>query len=556
MKRTILIPVSVAICLAACWNGDTTVARFNGGQLGSDQFAVRYRQYLENTGQRDNILLRQEILNNMVNEELILAELERSGFSELPESREFLERTKTQALLDRYARYSSMDTMQVTERDYQAEFRAYNTKATARYLYASTESGAWALKRRLDQGATFPELARECFRDPGLATNGGFLGTFGYGDLEPQLEQLAFTLPIGAVSDPFPMRVGYGLLKVESRQLNPLLNESDFARVKQELHHTIIHRKSAVSLAFLSEQIILSLDPVFRPEAVTKLFNSWEGIVSQATESRMTAMTGEPLVSFEGGEWSIGQFIQKVRMTSDRQRRRVQTEKDLQDVTIGLLVRDELIRRASEAGLQEDPEVLEQVRLSYLNHRLTSWRAAIGAQAADAIDEETLRREFQARPELHVHPPEVNVAEVLVRTREEADAIATRARNGAVFSDLARSHSIRLWAAEQGGELGFGGMAEFGPLGARFLDAPVGAVIGPESVDPYFGVFKIIAKRPGEPRSFDDAREEVRSSLVAGKTQEAIAGALRRLRSEAGVSIDMDALANVQIDHHAGDQES
>lgn len=532
------------------------VARFTGGSVAAERFAARYHQYLENTGQRDNLLLRQEILNNLINEELIIAELEREGFSELPETKDFLERTRTQALLDRYATYASIETMRVTQREYQAEFRYYNTKATARYLYAPTESGAWELKRRLNEGATFPELALECFRDPALATNGGFLGTFGYGDMEPQLERVAFTQPIGTVSDPFPMRVGYGLLKVESRQVNPLLNESDFARVKQELHHTIVHRKAAVSLTRLSEHVVLGLNPEFTDETVRKLFASWDDLFREGREEKSPSVADEPLVSFNGGRWTAGEFIHKARMTSDRQRNRVRTARDVQDVVIGLLVREELLRRADDAGLRNDPVVTEQVRVSYLNHQLTSWRNAIREQAATAIDDEGLFREFQARPELHTLPPQVNVAEVLVRTKEEAEGIATRARGGAVFSELAKTNSIRRWAAERGGELGFGGAQEFGPLATRFLAAPVGAIIGPESVDPYFGVFKVIAKRAGEPRSFDDAKEEIRSLLLAGKSEEALAGALRKLRSNADVSIDMEALANVQIEHHAGDKES
>jgi len=544
--------------LHGCGRTDSApVAEFDGGSISRGAFADRYGRYMQSvSGQRDNILLRREILNNMINEQLILADLQVRGFNEEPETQDFVARTRAQAMLDRYARLVSTDTMQVTDLDLSAEFRAYNTRATVRYLYSPTEPGAWELKRRLTGGETFGDLAKECFRDPGLANNGGLVGSFGYGEMEPVFEQVAFHTPIREVSDPFPMRVGYGVLKVESREINPLASENDFAKVRPELAHTVMHRKAAAVLSDLSRSMMKTLDPRFEPEAVTDVFRHWDAFFSGGSEFPGSGNPADRrLVSFNGGDWTVGQFAEDVRWTSERQQNRVQTEQDVRDVVTGLLVRNELLRKARDKGLEDDPAVVAQTESLVLEYRLKQWRSRI-LDSTPAPDEVALRAAYEDKPEFRLNPPQVNVAEVLVRTKDEADAIASKARSGSDFAVLARSYSIRVWAAGKGGELGFGTTEEFGPLTMKFLEAPVGKIVGPEFVDPYYGVFKVLGKRQPTEKTFDEAKASVQKALETENGQEALAAALQDLRQKSKISIDLEMLATIQVAHQPGNQES
>jgi len=62
------------------------------------------------------------------------------------------------------------------------------------------------------------------------------------------------------------------------------------------------------------------------------------------------------------------------------------------------------------------------------------------------------------------------------------------------FSDLAAKHSMRLSTAKKGGEIGWGTRATFGNLSEKFFAANPGDIVGPEFVDPYWGVFKSSAR--------------------------------------------------------------
>ena len=71
------------------------------------------------------------------------------------------------------------------------------------------------IRRQLNEGASFAELAKQNSEDPGTAQNGGSLGFIGKGIMDPEFEDAAFNLEKGAVSEPVRTRFGWHLIKVE-----------------------------------------------------------------------------------------------------------------------------------------------------------------------------------------------------------------------------------------------------------------------------------------------------------------------------------------------------
>ncbi len=70
------------------------------------------------------------------------------------------------------------------------------------------------IKKQIDEGADFSELATANSDDVGSAAQGGDLGYFGRGRMIPAFEEVAFTLGTGEVSDIVETTFGYHLIKV------------------------------------------------------------------------------------------------------------------------------------------------------------------------------------------------------------------------------------------------------------------------------------------------------------------------------------------------------
>jgi peptidyl-prolyl cis-trans isomerase SurA len=78
------------------------------------------------------------------------------------------------------------------------------------------KSRAEDLAQKARAGEDFGDLARTHSLAPSKAS-GGELGKLARGEMNPDLEKVAFALPAGAVSDPIPSGDGYRILKIEAK---------------------------------------------------------------------------------------------------------------------------------------------------------------------------------------------------------------------------------------------------------------------------------------------------------------------------------------------------
>ncbi|HEV8539097.1 MAG TPA: peptidylprolyl isomerase [Bacteroidota bacterium] len=542
------------ILLIVCRNsGEKYVAEVLDTKISAQEFAERYKAYLAATGGRDNILLRKQILDNMVNEHIILDDVKKQKLDRDPDLVKRMEEFRRQTILLEYAKRITLDTMSISDDELKKEFRSYNTRVHARYVYAPTEDSAWALKERLEDGATFDALAKVVFQDPGLANNGGDLRYFGWGEMEPALEQLAFSLPVGALSEPVKLRMGYAIVKVENRVQQPLASETDFAKVKEKLAGAIQKRKVVDILSIAAGRIRNDLSPKFNEQSVNEMYANWKlllehGDVPLQRETRIADITAKPLVSFDHQSWTIGESLKRLQQTSERQRKRVKSAEDVKEFITGVLVRDVNLRRAAESEIEKDSTVQENIRRQEMELRLNAWKTSVeDTVGRHGWDEALLRKHYEEKKNEYVLDPEVNTGEILVRSEKEAAGLMRRIRIGANFSTLARKHSIRLWAARRGGELGFGAKSVYGIWGDTIFAAEVGQVLGPLWVDPYYGIFKILAKRPARTKSFDECRNDIVADISFLRKQETFKQAVGQLRNNSRVVVDEELLANITI---------
>jgi len=89
-------------------------------------------------------------------------------------------------------------------------------KATARHILVESEAKCEELKKAIEGGEDFAEVAKQHSSCPS-GGKGGDLGSFGPGQMVPEFDEVVFSADINTVQGPVKTQFGYHLLEVTSR---------------------------------------------------------------------------------------------------------------------------------------------------------------------------------------------------------------------------------------------------------------------------------------------------------------------------------------------------
>jgi len=108
----------------------------------------------------------------------------------------------------------------------------------ARHILVATEEEAKQVKADLDAGKPFEVEAMAKTIDPSGKQSGGDLGFFSKGQMVPEFETVAFSLPIGTVSEPVKSQFGWHIIKVEEKRESA---PQPFEELQQQLGQQAIY---------------------------------------------------------------------------------------------------------------------------------------------------------------------------------------------------------------------------------------------------------------------------------------------------------------------------
>ena len=88
--------------------------------------------------------------------------------------------------------------------------------ATARHIWIETQEECENLKKKIESGSDFAELAKKHSQCPS-GKNGGDLGEFSQGQMVPEFDKVIFNGEIGKIHGPVKTQFGYHLIDITSR---------------------------------------------------------------------------------------------------------------------------------------------------------------------------------------------------------------------------------------------------------------------------------------------------------------------------------------------------
>ncbi|MFZ6707797.1 peptidyl-prolyl cis-trans isomerase [Undibacterium sp. TC9W] len=175
-KPAHLLVVLLATALPAMAQNLATV---NGKAIPASQLEALVKQAVTQGQQQDTPQLRAQIKQDLIVNEVLIQEAEKSGLAKNADVKQAIEQAR-QTILVRAMMFDYLKKNPVTDAEVQAEYDKQKAQAGDKEYHLfnivlDTEDEAKATISKLKGGAKFEELAKQVSKDPGNASKGGDL---------------------------------------------------------------------------------------------------------------------------------------------------------------------------------------------------------------------------------------------------------------------------------------------------------------------------------------------------------------------------------------------
>lgn len=239
--------------------------------------------------------------------------------------------------------------------------------------------------------------------------------------------------------------------------------------------------------------------------------------------------SSQPMAVVNGVKISRAEFLERLEQT--------QGKEVLGDLILRALVDDRFAKSGLTLGEEEVESEVQEAKSSAPDE--AAWQQMLAAQgitetelrdffafriklrklATKDVDvtDERLAEFFEENREMFVQPESVELSEIVVASKEEADKLAQQlAANPDSFGDLARQHSLSPITRDRGGRRGQIPVDRMTPVQVRAAVEKMkpGQISDPVSAEGNWYLIKLEEHHPAKQPSLDEIREDVKEAYL------------------------------------------
>ena len=546
MTKTLLLSFFISANLIGQSSDSVTIASVGQHKIYKDQFVDRYTDYLLATGIKDNIVVREAILDNMINEILLYHFDDNKDLFSNPEYQKESVWAEKQSVLAYLKDQEVYAKIKVTEREVREAFVRVNKKIVASHLFAPTLEEAENLYKLLEIGVDWDNLAAQVFTDTTLRNNGGYLGYFTWGDMDPAFEDAAYKLKVGEISKPVKTSHGYSIIRLEDQVSHPLLTEYEFQTKKNKLERVLRIKKKPEDEKKYLKSIFDESKYSLNQKSVDNIIAYFRLSDINEVERSYQPNPEEVCVIYDGKKLSEQFIIDQISQIPNYHRTKIISQETLTPVIQGIVMQTLLYSEAIRKGYDKNWLVIDaahklkmQVFLKYKMQQIFS-----DIKVSDLL----LYKYYEDNLESFKSQNEISIQEIIVDNKPFSDSLTQMLIEGNDFGKLAKEYSLRDFSKNNNGIIDYAPLSKFGFLKSNFWEAEIGEIIGPIELQGAYGIFKVLGKKKGAPKKFENIKKnDIEYAYKNDFRKTIMEEYLRNIRKNVKVSINRTVLNSVNI---------
>lgn len=256
---------------------------------------------------------------------------------------------------------------------------------------------------------------------------------------------------------------------------------------------------------------------------------------------------GEVIATYAGKRFTTDDLLREVERLPPRSRAQLSTPERKRQFVDNFILNDLLSEQGRKKGYDKDPDIVRQI--DELRQRLVVQRVMRDYQEAPILTDEEVRKYYDENQRLF-SGAQIHAAHILVKD----EALANKLREQLIsepdkFEELAKANSVDTATAARGGDLGFFGqgrmVAEF-ERAAFALEKP--GDLSPVIQTPFgFHIIKLIERKEGPSKPFDEVKDRIRVAMVNQRRQEQVTKRFDSVKDDAKIEVHDDVLEKVQL---------
>lgn len=278
--------------------------------------------------------------------------------------------------------------------------------------------------------------------------------------------------------------------------------------------------------------------------------------VAKAQPGQAPADLATPLAKVDDVVITVGELQERLNRQSPYIRARYTSLEQKKEFLDSLIRFEVLAKEAERRGFDKDPEVIrtmKQVMIQKLMKDEFEVRVT-----PDSINDTEISAYYESHLSEFVKPEEVRASAIVVRSKAQAERVATEAAGDAGktnkgFRDMVAKYTSHEETKLRGGDLRYMTLESKdwpkAVVQGTFALANTGDVSGViDAGDGTFWVLKQTGRRKAMTRTLADASQQIRNKLYREKRVDAQKQFIDGLRNKARITIDESSLSKVKID--------